>query len=159
MTCIGKRGEAVNVPVLDPAWPAGFFYGGAMLLKISGHKPVSKKNKLKFGKGRAYKTSDVTQWEDLVKALAQKHWVGDPLEGDVHMKILVHVPDRRRRDLQNFPDTICDALQGVCYKDDSQITKLELEKVYVKGQWYVEIYVGDTTLTSVELSMSPCRLT
>ena len=129
-----------------------------MILQIHGHKPVSKKNKLRFGKGRAYKTKDVTAWEDLIRDAAKAAWVGDPTEGDVYMKILIHVPDRRRRDLQNFPDTICDALQGICYKDDSQIVHLELQKVYASA-WYVQISVRDTTFISVESSMSQCRLT
>jgi Holliday junction resolvase RusA-like endonuclease len=51
------------------------------------------------------------------------------------------VPDKRRRDLQNFSDTICDALNGVLYEDDSQITTLLMRKVWGK-EWELLISVG-----------------
>jgi crossover junction endodeoxyribonuclease RusA len=40
----------------------------------------------------------------------------------VEMTLRVFWPDRRRRDLDNVTKQIGDALQGVAYRDDSQIT-------------------------------------
>lgn len=116
-----------------------------MYLTISGVKVVSKKNKMRYGKGKVYKHTSVSQWEDVLREEAVKVW-GDRelLTSDVQVHIKVHVPDRRRRDIHNFPDVICDVLEGICYKDDSQITNMTLQKVYDKS-WHVEISIKAAT--------------
>lgn len=52
-----------------------------------------------------------------------------PLAGRLEMEIVVHPPDRRRRDIDNVQKALLDALQhGGAYEDDSQIVRLAIEK-------------------------------
>ena len=58
------------------------------------------------------------------------------------MEIEVTVPDKRRRDLQNFSDTICDSLNGIAYDDDCQIEKLIMTKSY-GTEWKLTVRVWE----------------
>jgi len=116
---------------------------------------ISKKNRMKSGRGRVYKDQVVVDFErDLFDAI-QANWRGDIIEeGPVAVSICITVPDKRRRDLQNFSDTICDVMNNLVYKDDSQITTLNMKKIYGK-RWCLSIQVrpdveaaGDTRLLS-----------
>ena len=52
-----------------------------------------------------------------------------PLDGPLDVKITVHPPDKRRRDIDNVLKSLLDALQhGGAYADDSQIIRLVVEK-------------------------------
>lgn len=100
---------------------------------------VSKKNRLKFGRGRAYKPGEVVRFETALRGAALAR-CSEPLRGDLHLAIEVTVPNRVRRDLQNFSDTVCDALNGALYADDSQITELHMRKIWGK-RWGLKVVV------------------
>lgn len=52
-----------------------------------------------------------------------------PLAGRLDVEVLVHPPDRRRRDIDNVQKALLDAMQhGGAYLDDSQIVRLAIEK-------------------------------
>jgi len=52
------------------------------------------------------------------------------LKGPLRIEIEVYPPDRRRRDIDNVQKALLDALQhGGLYDDDSQIVKLDIEKL------------------------------
>lgn len=52
------------------------------------------------------------------------------LRGPLRIEIEVYPPDRRRRDIDNVQKALLDALQhGGLYEDDSQIVKLDIEKL------------------------------
>jgi Holliday junction resolvase RusA-like endonuclease len=109
-----------------------------MNVEINDLPLVSKKNKMYSARGRVFKQQVVKDFErDLFDAI-QEQWRGDMIEGDVALTIDITVPDKRRRDLQNFCDTICDVLNGLAYKDDSQITSLQMTKSYGK-KWCLKI--------------------
>jgi Holliday junction resolvase RusA-like endonuclease len=58
------------------------------------------------------------------------------------MTVDVTVPNRIRRDLQNFTDTIADALNGIIYCDDSQIVDLHIRKFFSsEKRWGLDICV------------------
>lgn len=114
-----------------------------MTLQLLNVPVISKKNRLQFGRGRTYKPVQVSEFEGKLRSAASD--VCDvPLSGPVSMTIHVTVPDRRRRDLPNFSDTICDALNGVWYLDDSQIVDLKMKKIYSSGrQWSLIISIEE----------------
>jgi len=61
---------------------------------------------------------------------------------DICMEIHAYEPDRRRRDCDNFPKLIQDALTGIVYKDDCQIKRLIVEKKGLnKEEPHVKIYI------------------
>lgn len=52
-----------------------------------------------------------------------------PIEGRVAVAIILHPPDRRRRDLDNALKALLDSLQhGGAFLDDSQIVRLSIRK-------------------------------
>ncbi len=52
------------------------------------------------------------------------------LRGPLRIEIEIYPPDRRRRDIDNVQKALLDGLQhGGLYEDDSQIVKLEIEKL------------------------------
>ena len=51
-----------------------------------------------------------------------------PIEGPVSLEIILHPPDRRKRDLDNCLKSILDSLQhGGAYYDDNQVKKIDAE--------------------------------
>ena len=133
-----------------------------MQIEIFDLPVLSKKNRLKFGRGRTYKDQVVVDFERDLKDAIFSHWRGAPLQNDVSVSIEVTVPDRRRRDLQNFSDTICDTMNEIVYTDDSQIVDLKMRKIYgnrwclrISVEPYVERY---TTIFSNPIGDSPCNL-
>ncbi|MCB9838226.1 MAG: RusA family crossover junction endodeoxyribonuclease [Phycisphaeraceae bacterium] len=65
-----------------------------------------------------------------------------PMTGRLSVSIVVHPPDRRRRDLDNLAKALLDALEHAgAYRDDSQIDLLSLERgaVIPRGSVAVEI--------------------
>ena len=73
---------------------------------------------------------------------------GKPLTGRLHATITAYPPDRRRRDLDNLPKAILDALAHAgIYVDDSQIDRLLIVRGAIQqaGRVHVEIVeVGAT---------------
>lgn len=66
--------------------------------------------------GRQYRDAVVAM---LLAARAER------LDGQLSVHIMLHPPDQRRRDLDNAPKALLDALQhGGLYEDDSQIDLL-----------------------------------
>jgi Holliday junction resolvase RusA-like endonuclease len=113
-------------------------------VQLDGVPVISKKNRLKFGRGRTYKDKVVADFEaELSKAAAEvvaqlpdfSAWTCP-----VEMVVVVQVPDKRRRDLQNMLDTICDSLNNLVYDDDVQIVSIDATKKFGKS-WSLYISV------------------
>lgn len=51
-----------------------------------------------------------------------------PIDGDVGMEIVYYFKDRRRRDVTNYDKAPLDAMSGIVYHDDKQITDIVLRK-------------------------------
>jgi Holliday junction resolvase RusA-like endonuclease len=107
---------------------------------------VSKKNKMRVGRGRVYKPQDVQDFEHAMQKAAAEvvcnipDW--KPLEGNIQLELHCQFPDRRRRDLTNVFDTICDALQDIVYHDDNQIFQVFAKKTIGKT-WSLTITVSE----------------
>jgi Holliday junction resolvase RusA-like endonuclease len=57
------------------------------------------------------------QWE------ARSQWKGKPLEGDVEPEIALYFGTKRKADWDNFHKLSGDALTGIVYHDDSQVSR------------------------------------
>lgn len=56
--------------------------------------------------------------------------IGQPMQGRLSVKIDMHPPDARRRDVDNVLKPLLDALQhGRAFNDDSQIDRLTIERM------------------------------
>lgn len=111
------------------------------------------------GKGRprvntytahAYTPAKTKEYEDLVKQYFIIKYPGRiPLEGRIRVKIVAHfkilkntkkseiddmlsgkISPTKKPDIDNIVKIILDSLNKLAFKDDNQITKLEIEKVY-----------------------------
>lgn len=61
--------------------------------------------------------------------------------GSVSLKIELHMGDLRKRDWDNYHKLSMDALNGIMWVDDSQITKVTVEKFYDKKNPRMEIEI------------------
>jgi crossover junction endodeoxyribonuclease RusA len=68
--------------------------------------------------GKALK--EAYQWE------AKSQWQGPPFAGDVEVLVRFYFKTKRKRDLDNQNKLILDALTGIAYEDDNQISALHL---------------------------------
>jgi Holliday junction resolvase RusA-like endonuclease len=103
---------------------------------------ISKKNRMRFTRNRVFKPKNVVAFEQALHQAAKDCGPPEPLLGDVTMTVDVTVPNRIRRDLQNFTDTIADALNGIIYCDDSQIVDLHIRKFFSsEKRWGLDICV------------------
>jgi len=83
------------------------------------------KARARRGAGGRWYTPQVTKaYEEAVGWAARAAGVHEPCEDGVRLDIVLWMPDRRRRDLDNCAKSICDGLNGIAYEDDSQIVEL-----------------------------------
>jgi crossover junction endodeoxyribonuclease RusA len=97
-------------------------------------KPVSKARP-RFGRGRTY-TPQTTV--DAEKAVRVAYWQSSVdqfgrvvmFDGDITINLVFGLGDRRRRDWDNLAKLVCDALNGIAYRDDAQIHRAVVDKLY-----------------------------
>lgn len=114
-------------------------------------KIIAKPNNYKKGKRSIYKPKDVHLQESTIKSIAtlaceENSWLvsSKPIRVDVY----ACYKDKRRRDIDNILKGLLDCLNGIIYKDDSQILEIHVYKL-----------AGTTEYTKVivqELQL-PCR--
>ena len=104
-------------------------------------KPAPRPRVTKFG---AYNDKDYTSWKNGLKLLA-KSKIKQPLEGaiEINIEFLYSIPkswskkDKEnanyhtfKPDIDNLIKSVLDGLNGIAYKDDSQVCKIEAIKRY-----------------------------
>lgn len=100
--------------------------------------------------GHAYTPHDTANYENLVKVCFIDQYPDHvPFENEVYVDITAYykipksaskkkttdmimgfVKPTKKPDLDNIAKIICDSLNGIAYKDDSQVTKLIVRKFY-----------------------------
>lgn len=108
--------------------------------------------------GRAYTPSNTKDYEMLIKQYFKvKYPHYETLEGRIKVEIIAYfaipkatnksqqkemiennISPTKKPDIDNIIKIILDALNKMAFKDDSQITKLEIEKVYAEEE---KVYV------------------
>lgn len=112
--------------------------------------------------GITYTPKETVQYENLVKICCRES-IGHqkPYLYPVHMEIRAHFPipksssNKRQQmmlsgeilpatkpDADNIAKSVCDALNGIAYRDDSQIVVLHVSKYY-SDQPRVEVIIGE----------------
>jgi Holliday junction resolvase RusA-like endonuclease len=76
---------------------------------------------------------EVYQWE------AKSQWKGKPLQGEISVSITFYFGTKRRADLDNFNKLALDALTGIAYAADSQISELSIRRAYDKHRPRIEL--------------------
>ena len=73
------------------------------------------------------------QWE------AKSQWKQPPLTGTIALRVDLYFGTRRRTDIDNFNKLSLDALTGIIYEDDNQITEVSIAKHFDKAKPRIEI--------------------
>ena len=93
------------------------------------------KGKILGKRGRQYR-------ETVIAIMAVKRV--QPIEGPVDIRIDVYMPDRRRRDIDNLQKALLDSLEhGGAYKDDSQISRIEMNKQGILKGGFVRVFIKE----------------
>jgi Holliday junction resolvase RusA-like endonuclease len=81
------------------------------------------KGKRKLFLSKRYRTA-----KDQTVLLAQAQVKQEPFAGLVSVLAVFYPPDKRRRDALNLGKALMDSLEGICYRDDSQIAQATFRK-------------------------------
>lgn len=84
-------------------------------------------------KARVHK--EAIAWEAKAQVGAQK-----PMKGELQVEVHWHMPDKRRRDLDNIK-MVLDSLTSICWEDDSDIWVLRIFKYIDKEKPRFEITI------------------
>ena len=96
-------------------------------------EPVSKQRPRMGKNGQAY-TPKRTRDAEAVIADRWSEEVGGKFEPEARLGVSLQFvcANRRRKDLDNMAKLVLDALNGVAYDDDSQIDRLDMERVFTR---------------------------
>jgi Holliday junction resolvase RusA-like endonuclease len=97
--------------------------------------------------GRMYTPKDAKYYKEMISEAAEYTYKNPMSEQSLYVEISYTFPDRRRRDVTNYDKPILDSLEGIIYKDDTQIQEIRMTKKVVKGvaETHIKIYEIDTT--------------
>ena len=126
-------------------------------------KPLGKQRPRVLKTGIAYTPKETVNYETFVKTLyLEQHAGKKPFEGPVSMLISAFyqipksaskrrreamarhlIPPTTRPDLDNIAKIIMDALAGIAYEDDKQITSCSINKLYSDEPKVIVNIVGE----------------
>jgi Holliday junction resolvase RusA-like endonuclease len=88
---------------------------------------------------QARRRERVRQWRDAVRRVAEQHWqAGElPATGPI-MLTVIYFYDRGSMDIDNLPKPISDALKGLVYRDDEQVTDIVCRKRNLNRELRIE---------------------
>ena len=107
------------------------FHEEMIRITIDG-KPISKDNqsRARSRRGKFFTRPKFREYADHVKYSAMDQYHGEPLEGDLFVLMIFYFKNKVHCDLCNLPKSICDALNGIAWKDDKQIKMAYLQIIY-----------------------------
>lgn len=85
------------------------------------------KQSFRYSRTGGYTDPRVKSWQSIIGYYAELANV-QPLSGNVKVMLVFLLKDRRRRDLDNLSKAVLDALNGIAYLDDKQVTDLHIVK-------------------------------
>jgi Holliday junction resolvase RusA-like endonuclease len=115
---------------------AGGFY--FMMIFNFPIDPVPK-GRPRFSRGKVYTPPKTKEFEKLVRKMASEQYRNGPLRDAVSMTVvfIIKKPKSVKReyptvksDLDNYIKSLCDALNGIAFVDDSQIIEINASKKY-----------------------------
>ena len=111
-------------------------------------EPIGK-GRPRLGKGHTYTPGKTRTWEEMAAWEARRQYQDEPLDGAIHLDVeavfaiprswakwkreeaeddmVMHIV---RPDASNVLKAVEDALQGIVFRDDSQISAVSIEKWY-----------------------------
>lgn len=104
-------------------------------------RPVPKQRPRVDARGRVYIPRRTREYEALVASCARAAGVR-PIEGPVRLKAVFYFAAHPPGDLDNYIKSLADGLNGIAWRDDRQVVRLEAEKVVAGGEERAEVEVG-----------------
>lgn len=105
--------------------------------------PIPKQRARIVGR-HGYTPKRTKAYEQKVAWAVKQEIKGKLFTGDIAVFLDFYRSDRRRCDIDNLQKAILDALNGIAYKDDSQIVKLHSEKHFDRENPRVYIKIENT---------------
>lgn len=97
---------------------------------------------VKNGYARSYTPARTVDFANTIKILSCEQYKMPPIDTPIYMQIEFHIPTKNKKkigephgvrpDIDNLIKNICDALNGIVYKDDGQIWKIHSTKHYAE---------------------------
>lgn len=91
----------------------------------------------RFSRGRVYTPKKTKQFESTIKLLAQMNYKAPPCDGalECHVKFIfknkkIQTHHTKKPDLDNVLKSLFDSLNGIVWKDDSQVINVLASKEY-----------------------------
>lgn len=94
------------------------------------------RNNIRIFKKEARELKESYIWE------AKSQYKGGVLDCDLCVEVRLFFGDKRKRDWDNYHKLSMDALEGIVYKDDTQIQKAVVTKHYDKENPRMEIEIN-----------------
>jgi len=95
-----------------------------MQISIPWKYVVSKNQKITVWNNRSPAlTGAYRAAKESVREIAKEQIGTEPYDESVEIEFIMFPPDRRRRDILNYTQLICDAIEGVAYTNDWRIDK------------------------------------
>ena len=85
-------------------------------------------------------TKEAKAYKELVKWTARQQYRGEPLDCPIKIKVIYYFPNHKRRDILNDKLTF-DALEGIIFDDDKQISEAHIYRKYDKKNPLTEIVI------------------
>lgn len=120
-----------------------------MKIVIPWEYAVSKNNKFTvWRKGQPALTATYRDAKDSIYKIAKSQTKRTPFNSRVQISFDLYMPDRRRRDILNYMQIICDGLEGVAYENDALIdhaivTRCAPDKDNPRVEVFVAPYNGE----------------
>tara|TARA_R110002126_G_scaffold179911_1_gene328830 strand:- start:713 stop:1102 length:390 start_codon:yes stop_codon:yes gene_type:complete len=127
-----------------------------MEIIIRGLHIRNKKNNMRVGKRKVFKSPEVRDYEQDLHDEIMAQYRGPVLEGPVSVLLEITQPDKRRRDAHNAVDCILDVMQDVLIKDDANVHDLRVKKFFGK-EWCLRIAVEPIAEVITLPFLAPCR--
>lgn len=119
------------------------------------HGKVKGKERPRFGNGKTYTPKATSQYEKTIK-YAYRSTIGDKIDGNIviminsyrkvpknypkyKLKELPRVSDKKP-DVDNIAKVVLDALNGLAYEDDKQVSELTIQK-YDACEEYIDVEI------------------
>jgi crossover junction endodeoxyribonuclease RusA len=96
-------------------------------VKLTLPVPPSANDYWKIWRGRAVVSAEARSYKQGVKLRALTEGLRKPLSGPVVASVAVY-RKQRRGDLDNFLKVLLDALKGIAFEDDSQVSEIHASR-------------------------------
>lgn len=91
--------------------------------------PISTNCLFRSYRGRVCKSKKYREWQVEITKQLNNQYHGEVLECPLEMEVVFTKSSKRKYDVDNCFKSLLDTLEGVCYKNDSQIIVLKGSKV------------------------------